>query len=256
MNKRPLALITGGTSGIGFGVAKRLAATCDLALAYASDESKARNAVDEIRGASPETRVEAFRKTLSNEADARALYTTVVDTFERAPTVLVNSAGRLKDGLFMQADFSEYIQVVQEHLVATMALCQLAVKPMYKEKFGRIVNLSSISASYAKRGQTNYAAAKAGIEGFTRTFALEVAHRGITVNAIAPGLIETPMTKDLVAKMEGSERTIRDRVPAGRPGTPDEVGALVQFLCSRDASYITGTVITIDGGRSLGDAQS
>ena len=254
--KRPLALITGGTSGIGFGIAKRLAPTCDLALAYASDESKARHAVDEIKGMVPDTRVEAFRKSLANESDARALYTAVVDGFERAPTILVNSAGRLKDGLFLQADFADYIQVVQEHLVATMALCQLAVKPMYKEKFGRIINMSSISAVYAKRGQTNYAAAKSGIEGFTKTLALEVAHRGITVNAIAPGLIETPMTKELVAKIEAGGSSIKDRVPAGRMGQPDEVGGLVAFLCSQDGSYITGTTITIDGGRSLGDPQS
>ena len=254
--KRPLALITGGTSGIGFGVAKRLAATCDLAVAYASDEAKARSAVEELRGVVPDARIEAFRKTLSNEADARALYTAVCDAHERAPTILVNSAGRLKDGLFLQQDFSEYIQVVQEHLIATMALCQLAVKAMYKEKFGRIINLSSISAQFAKRGQTNYAAAKAGLEGFTRTLALEVAHRGITVNAIAPGLIETPMTRELVAKIEAGGGSIRDRVPAGRMGSPDEIGALVAFLSSSDAAYITGTVITIDGGRSLGDPQS
>jgi 3-oxoacyl-[acyl-carrier protein] reductase len=127
---------------------------------------------------------------------------------------------------------------------------------MYKEKFGRIINLSSISASYAKRGQANYAAAKAGIEGFTRTLALEVAHRGVTVNAIAPGLIETKMTRELVAKIEAGGGSIRDGVPARRMGSPDEIGALAQFLCSSDASYITGTVITIDGGRSLGDPKS
>ena len=254
--KRSFALITGGTSGIGFGIAKRLLLTCDVALAYASDEAKAQSAVEELRGAMPEARIEAFRKMLSTEADCRALYVSVCDAFGRAPNILVNSAGRLKDGLFLQADFNEYIQVVQEHLIATMALSQLAVKAMYKEKFGRIINLSSISASYAKRGQANYAAAKAGIEGFTRTLALEVAHRGVTVNAIAPGLIETKMTRELAAKIDAVGGSIRDGVPARRMGSPDEIGALAQFLCSSDASYITGTVITIDGGRSLGDPKS
>lgn len=258
--KRPLALITGGTSGIGFGIAKKLATTHDLALAYASDEAKAQNALEELRGImkslASEARVEAFKKPLSQAEDAKELYTAVCEAFGRTPQVLVNSAGRLHDGLFLQADFNEYIKVVQEHLVVMMALSQLALKPMYKEKFGRIINMSSISASYAKRGQTNYAAAKAGIEGFTRTLALEVAHRGITVNAIAPGLIETPMTKALVEKIETGGGSIRERVPAGRMGQPEEIGALVEFLCSNGASYITGTVITIDGGRSLGDPQS
>mgnify|MGYP001049821856 CR=1 FL=1 len=258
--KRPLALITGGTSGIGFGIAKKLAPTCDLALAYASDEAKARNAVEELRGllaaTVPDARVEAFKQILSGDEDAKVLYGAVCESFGCAPKILVNSAGRLHDGLFLQVDFRDSIRIVQEHLAVTMALTQLALKPMYKEKYGRIINMSSISATYAKRGQTNYAAAKAGIEGFTRTLALEVAHRGITVNAIAPGLIDTPMTKDLVAKFEAGERTIRDRIPAGRLGRPEEVGALVAFLCSEEASYITGTVITIDGGRSLGDPQS
>jgi 3-oxoacyl-[acyl-carrier protein] reductase len=254
--KRSFALITGGTSGLGFGIAKRLLPACDVALAYAFDEAKARTAVEQLCDAMPEARIEAFRKPLSTEADCRALYASVCDAFGRRPNILVNAAGRLKDDLFLQADFNEHIQVVHEHLIATMALSQLAVKAMYKEKFGRIINLSSISASYAKRGQTNYAAAKAGIEGFTRTLALEVAHRGVTVNAIAPGLIDTPMTRELVARIEAGGGNIRDRVPAGRMGSPDEIGALAQFLCSDDASYITGTVITIDGGRSLGDPQS
>lgn len=254
--KKPLALITGGTSGIGLGAAMKLAPNFNLALSYASDESKANAAADMLKSQNPELVVKTLKKPISNHGEAAGFFAEVVETFGQAPGVLVNSAGRLADGLFMQADFEKFKSVLDEHLMVSMALSQLALKSMYKEKWGRIINMSSISGSYAKRGQANYAAAKAGIEGFSRTLALEVAHRGITINCIAPGLIETPMTKDLVASIESSDRPLRARIPAGRMGKPEEVGALISFLCSQDASYITGTVITIDGGRSLGDPQS
>ncbi len=253
---RPLALITGGSSGIGLGAAKCLAKDFDLALAYASNEEKAKSAILEISALELGANIKLFKKVLTNKSDCDSLYNEVCESFGQAPAVLVNSAGRLQDGLFLSADFETYKSVLEEHLIATIALCQLALKNMSKAKFGRVINLSSISSFYAKRGQSNYAAAKAGIEGFTRTVALEVAHRGVTVNAIAPGLIQTPMTQELVNKIETTEGGIRKRIPAGRFGTPEDVGALVAFLCSPQASYITGAVIPIDGGRSLGDPQS
>ena len=253
---RGLALITGGTSGIGMGVAQALAPYYDLALGFASNEQKANESVTFLQAQFPGLQVRTFKKILSTQSDCAELYRDVCQGFGKTPQILVNSAGRLKDGLFLNSDFDSFRSVIDEHLVATMALTQIALKEMYKNKFGRIVNLSSISSFYAKRGQTNYAAAKAGIEGFTKCLALEVAHRGITVNAIAPGLIETPMTQELAARIEASERGIRKTIPAGRLGQASEVGALVGFLCSAQAGYITGTVIPIDGGRSLGDPQS
>jgi len=162
----------------------------------------------------------------------------------------------LRDGLFQTLKMSDHEDLLKEHLLAPMALCHALVRGMSVAKFGRIINLSSISADFAKRGQTNYAAAKGGIESFTRTLALEVAHRGVTVNAIAPGLIQTPMTQSLVDKIQSSEEGIRGRIPVGRLGTPEDIGSLAAFLCLPEASYITGTTITIDGGRSLGDPQS
>lgn len=256
MSDKKLALVTGGTSGIGLGAALKLASQYDLALSFASDEAKAHKALEQIKTLFPETKVVLVQQRLTTPADADALYANAVEKAGKAPSILVNSAGRLNDGLFLTQDFNAFAAVVQEHLINMMALTQHAVKAMYKARWGRIVNLSSISASYAKRGQANYAAAKAGIEGFTRTLALEVAHRGITINAIAPGLIETPMTQDLLQKIDSSDRNLKARIPAGRPGRPEEVGALVAFLCSEDAAYITGTTITIDGGRSLGDPES
>jgi NAD(P)-dependent dehydrogenase (short-subunit alcohol dehydrogenase family) len=253
---RDVALITGGTSGIGFGIAKTLAANFDLALSFGGNLDKAQNAKQELQKLFPEARVEIFQKPLAQYADAAELYNQVKETFLEAPLVLVNSAGKLRDQLFLGSKFQDHVDHINEHLMIPMALCHLALKAMSTAKFGRIINLSSISAQFAKRGQTNYAAAKAGIEGFTKTLALEVAHRGVTVNAIAPGLIETPMTLDFVKKIEAEGGSIRSRIPAGRVGKPEEVGNLVRFLCSQEAAYMTGGVFTIDGGRSLGDPQS
>lgn len=251
-----LAMITGGTSGIGFGIAKRLAPNHDLALVYASNQTRAETALAELQDLFPERKIKIFQKNLATHEDALSLHEQVLSEFRTAPSVLVHSAGRLRDGLFLGSDFARHQELIQEHLLMAMALSHACLKSMYTARFGRILFLSSISAGFSKRGQTNYSAAKAGLEGFARTLALEVAHRGVTVNAIAPGLIETPMTHELVQKLEESEAPIRKRIPAGRLGTAEEVGALAAFLCSQEAGYITGTVVTIDGGRSLGDPQS
>lgn len=256
--KRRVAVITGGTSGIGLGIAKKLAPLFNLALVYGSDHQKAEQALTQLRQDFNDSnlKVMTYAQDLLQTQEVPTLIKKITTEFEEAPTVLVNSAGRLRDGLFQSSKMSDHEDLLKEHLLAPMALCHAVVRGMSMAKFGRIINLSSISAHFAKRGQTNYAAAKGGIESFTRTFALEVAHRGITVNSIAPGLIQTPMTQGLVEKIQSSEEGIRGRIPVGRLGTPEDIGALAAFLCSDDASYITGVSITIDGGRSLGDPQS
>jgi 3-oxoacyl-[acyl-carrier protein] reductase len=253
---RKLALITGGTSGIGLGIALKLAPEYDLVLVFASNTEKADKALEQLMTLVPDGQFHLIQKKLSTPEDAKSLYDEVVAKTGIKPSILVNSAGRIQDGLFLGSDFSKHVEIINEHLIVTMALTHACLKGMYNAKFGRVINLSSISAKYAKRGQTNYAAAKSGIEGFTKTLALEVAHRGVTVNSIAPGLIQTPMTEELVKSIEESGEGLKKRIPAGRMGQPSEVGALAAFLCSEDASYITGTIITIDGGRSLGDTHS
>jgi 3-oxoacyl-[acyl-carrier protein] reductase len=192
-----------------------------------------------------------------NEQAASDLYASVCDRYGASPSALVCAAGRLRDGLVMQSDFATLRTAIEEHLLVPMALSKAAVKSMYKDRYGRIVFLSSISARYVKRGQGGYTTAKAGIEGFLKVLALEVAHRGITVNAVAPGLISTPMTTDFIAHIKEKEgEDFGVRIPAGRVGTAEEVGEAIGYLCSDAASYITGTVITIDGGRSLGEVRS
>mgnify|MGYP000569074449 CR=1 FL=1 len=247
-----LAMITGGTSGLGLGAAKKLCETHDLALTYACDHEKADRAKREFE--TMDVHVKTFPKPMHTYQDAKELVEQVEEEFGRSPDILVNSAGCIRDGLFMSTDFTQHEKVVCEHLIISMALCHLTVESMYRNKFGRIVNLSSISAVYAKRGQTAYAAAKAGIIGFTKTLALEVAHRGVTVNALAPGLIDTPMTSAIVARLNQMPiKETRKRIPAGFVGEPEDVASLISFLCSHEARYITGALITIDGGRSLGD---
>jgi 3-oxoacyl-[acyl-carrier protein] reductase len=251
MEKR-LALITGGTSGIGLAAAKALSGTCDLALAYAENHEKAADAKAILNDTG--SMVKTFSRNLEGYDSAKELYDSVVSGFGKQPEILINSAGRIKDGMFFQTDFSFHEKLLREHLLVSMAFCHLSLKSMYGKRYGRIVNLSSISGFYAKRGQVNYAAAKAGIIGFTRTLALEVAHRGITANVVAPGLIRTPMTTGIVNYLEkASGRETGKHIPAGFIGEPEDVGPLIAFLCSDNARYITGAVIPVDGGRSLGD---
>ena len=253
--EKHLALITGGTSGIGFGAAKKLAPSCDLALGYAGNHEKAEKAGQELEATG--VRVKTFAKPLHSYGDAVELLEQVTSYFKKSPDILVNSAGTIHDGFFMAVDFEHHERLVREHLIATMALCHLTIKSMYGNKYGRIVNLSSISGMYAKRGQASYAAAKSAIVGFTKTLALEVAHRGITVNAIAPGFIDTAMTAGIRKALgKDPQRAIKKIVPAGYAGTPEDVGSLIAFLCSDEARYITGTLMVIDGGRSLGDTWS
>ncbi len=248
-----LALITGGTSGLGLGIAKMLAQDYDLALSYAGNTEKAAVAANELSAHFPKSRIETFALPLSDYGTCTRLQGAVTERFGRPISILVNCAGKVRDGLFMSMPFEDHQAMIMEHLAVTMALSHLVIKDMYKQKFGRIINFSSITAHRAKRGQVNYTAVKSGVEGFTRGLALEVAHRGVTVNAIAPGLIETPMTADLLDKLGDDAKAIKAKIPVGYIGQPTDIAATVQFLCSEQGRYITGQTITIDGGRSLGE---
>lgn len=251
---RKLALITGGTSGLGFACAEALAPDHDLALIYFSDAGKAQAAADKLTSLlPPEGKVRVYAHDVGNIKDIPELLKKVEGEFGRTVTHLINAAGRLRDGLFMGEDIQTHLDMLNEHLLAPMALARACLSSMYKEKYGRIIFFSSITARRSKKGQVTYQTAKLGIEGLTQGLALEVAHRGVTINSIAPGLIETPMTKALLEEWEASGTNVRKRIPMGRVGQPNEVGNVVSFLCSDKAAYVTGQTITIDGGRSLGE---
>lgn len=247
---RKLALITGGTSGLGLACAQALAPDHDLALVYFSDKVRADAACEEL---SKITKVIAYSQDMGNISELPNFLKKIETDFGRSVTDLICAAGKLRDGLFMGEDIQTHLDMLNEHLLAPMALARAVMTSMYKEKFGRIIFFSSITARRSKKGQVTYQTAKLGLEGLTSGLALEVAHRGITINAIAPGLIETPMTQKLLAEWEAEGINVRKRIPAGRVGQPKEIGDLVAFLCSDKASYITGQTHTIDGGRSLGE---
>jgi 3-oxoacyl-[acyl-carrier protein] reductase len=248
---RPVALITGGTSGIGFGIAETLARDFDLALCFARNAARAQEAKDSILRANPGCRVEVFGVPLSNESDCEQLHLQVRTTMNADVEVLVNAAGQLRDGLFLSTERKFHLETIQEHLNIPLILSHLVLPAMYRNKSGRIINISSITARRYKLGQVNYATAKAGLEGMTKALAREVAHRGITVNAIAPGLIATPMTEELISRAEQKGIKIRSLIPAGYVGSPSDVGALAAFLVSDSARYLTGQIIDVCGGRSL-----
>ena len=242
MNGRPegCALVTGASRGIGAAIAKALAREgWPIGVNYRSDAESAEAVVKEIVDAGG--RAIAVQADISDPEAAEALFSRLEE--ELGPVlVLVNNAGVRADGLSPQIDDEDWARVIDTNLSAAFRLTRRALRPMIRKRFGRVVNIASIvGIEKANPGQANYAASKAGLVAMTKTVATEVARRNVTVNAVAPGLIETDMTEDLG---EG----LLALVPARRAGTPDEVAACVRFLTSDDAAYVTGVCLTVDGG--------
>jgi 3-oxoacyl-[acyl-carrier protein] reductase len=234
------ALITGGSGGIGAAIARRLARDGLHVIVHANRSREQAEAVaGEIRSAGGSAETTAFDVADGN-ASAQALETLLA----AGPIqVLVNNAGIHDDAPLAGMTFEQWHRVVDVTLHGFYHVTQPLLLPMLRTRWGRVISISSIAGVIGNRGQANYAAAKAGLHGATRSLALEVASRGVTANVVAPGIIRTPMAADVF-----SQEQIEQMVPVKRAGTPEEVAALVAFLVSDDAGYITGQVLSINGG--------
>jgi NAD(P)-dependent dehydrogenase (short-subunit alcohol dehydrogenase family) len=251
-----LALITGGTGAIGAATAELLAPDHDLALVYRDDHTRARAVKERLNRAFPGVNVCTIAQSLKDFDSSALALEQIKQQCGRSPEVLITLSGGLCDALYLGSEFSSHEALLAEHLIVPMAFCHLLLGDMYKNRFGRIVNVGSISSSYIKRGQASYSTAKAGIEAFTKSIALEVAHRGITANVVAPGLIDSSFSAEYISKLHRSTSDLSRRIPAGYIGSPVDVAHLIRFLCTEESRYITGCVYRIDGGRSLGDPAS
>jgi 3-oxoacyl-[acyl-carrier protein] reductase len=235
-------VVTGAARGIGAASALQLAQDgWNVGVNFRSDQAGADAVVERIRAAGG--RATAFRADVLDAAAWDEALPRVEE--ELGPVLaLVNNAGITADGLALQLSDEDFDAVLATNLTAAFRLSRRALRPMIRARFGRVVNIASIVGPRANAGQANYAASKAGLIGLTKTIAHEVARRGVTVNAVAPGFIATEMTKDVL-----SDGTI-EAIPARRAGEPEEVAACVAFLCSDRAGYVTGTTLYVDGGLS------
>jgi len=242
-----IALVTGSGRGIGREIALRLAqAGADVVVNDFGDEAPATDTVEEVKKLGRQAMV--AMGDVSQSADVNRVVEMAVTTCGKLD-ILVNNAGVTRDGLVLRMSDDDWDKVLSIDLKSAFLCSRAALKHMVRQRWGRIVSISSIVGIIGNAGQANYAAAKAGIIGFTRATAKEVASRNITVNAVAPGFIDTAMTR---AIPEEKRQEMAAKIPAGYLGTPKDVAEAVAFLVSEEARYITGHVLTVDGGISLG----
>ena len=237
-----VALVTGGSRGIGRAIAVELAPRGPVAVAYRTGADEAKETLRLVEAAGGEGI--AVAADVRDAAAVDALFSEVEEALGPV-AVLVNNAGCRDDALAVRLGDEAWARVLDTNLWGTFACCRRALRPMLRAGWGRIVNVSSIAGLNGNAGQANYCASKAGVIGLTRALAREVARKGITVNAVAPGLVDT----DLTAELDERQRdALVAAIPAGRTGTPDEVAAAVGFLCTDGAGYVTGSVLPVDGG--------
>jgi 3-oxoacyl-[acyl-carrier protein] reductase len=237
-----IALVTGASQGLGHAVAVRLGANGAKVLCVARNAEKLADTVAQIQALGGEA--VAMACDVTNRESIEKLFEQVEADHKRLD-ILVNNAGITRDTLLPRMTDVQWDEIVAANLTSCFLFCRAATRMMMGQRYGRIINMSSVSGLIGNAGQTNYSATKAGMIGFTRSLSKEMAKRKITVNAVAPGFIESDMTKALGDSIIDE---VKKRVPANRLGTADDVAACVLFLASKAASYVTGQVITVDGG--------
>jgi 3-oxoacyl-[acyl-carrier protein] reductase len=241
-----VAVVTGGGRGIGRAVAVRLANEgANVAISYRSNGTAAEEVAQEVRAAG--ARCEIFKGDVASPGDVDALFKGVGEAFGPVE-ILINNAGLTRDNLMMRMKESEFDEVLSTNLKGTYLCTRAALRPMIRARWGRIVNVSSVVGLVGNAGQANYAASKAGIIGFTKSVAREVAQRGITANVVAPGYVETELTSSLSEEVKDR---IKGQVPAGRFAEAEEVAEVVAFLAGEGAGYITGQTVAVDGGMTM-----
>ena len=244
-----LALVTGAAKGIGRAIALELAKNnFDVAINYNSSSEAAKALATEIEKNYPNIKTGIFQADVSDKEQVAKLFADVKKLFSDKISILVNNAGITRDNLLIRMKFDDWDKVINANLNSVFYCTREAIRDMSKNKFGRIINISSIVGLIGNPGQANYSASKAAIIGFTKSVAREYASRGITANVIAPGFIDTNMTQEL---NDDVKTGILNSIPAGRIGSPEDVARAVLFFAREENSYITGQVLAVDGGITM-----
>src|SRR5438094_2466929 len=238
-----VAIVTGAGRGIGHAIALRLASEGARVACVSRSEENAKRTADELK-AQRDDSAKAYAVDVADHAAVQKIGAQILQDFGKID-ILINNAGMTRDALAMRMSLEDWDSVINTNLRGAFSFTQAILRAMIKQRSGRIINISSVSGIMGNAGQTNYAASKAGLIGFTKSLARELASRNITVNAVAPGLITTDMTAGL---SDDVKKTLHAKIPLGKTGVPEDIANAVAFLASAEASYITGQTLCVDGG--------